>query len=157
MKYLLRASVVVVLVVVPSFAQTPVQIEAGGYGGVPLNSTLQQTFCCTTATAFVHYETEDASYITGLSAGVELYDRVHVAFGTMYMPVSFRRISTTCCPIANPTTTTHGTSWELPSVMDYRWLSGAARPFSGGRLVLHNRISGGDYQAAALVVSGGVE
>jgi len=33
MKYLLRASVVVVLVVVPSFAQTPVQIEAGGYGG----------------------------------------------------------------------------------------------------------------------------
>ncbi len=157
MKYLLRVCIVAALAVIPTFAQRPVKIEVGAYGGAPLNHTLQSNFCCTTAAAFFRYETEDASYITGLSAGVVLHDRVHVAFGAMYMPVAFRSIDTTCCPIANPTTSRHGTSWEFPLLGDYRWLSGAVRPFSGGGLVIDNRISGGDNQTPAPVVSGGVE
>ena len=157
MKYLLWVCILTVVAVIPMFAQSPVSIEVGVYGGVPLNHTLQSNFCCTTAAAFFHYETQDASYTTGASAGVVLYDRIHVSFGAMYMPVSFRSIGTTCCPLANPITTTHGTSWEFPLLGDYRWLSGAVRPFSGGGLVVRNRISGGDDQAPAPVVSGGVE
>jgi hypothetical protein len=127
MKYLLRVYIVAALVGIPAFAQTPVKIEVGAYGGVPLNSTLQQNFCCTTGTAFAHYETEDASYITGLSAGVLVFDRIHVAFGATYMPVSFRAVDTICCPLATRTTPIHGTSWEFPMLGDYRWLSGAVR------------------------------
>jgi hypothetical protein len=146
-----------VLAVVPALAQRPVKVEVGAYGGAPLKHTLQSSFCCTTAAAFFRYETEDASYITGLSVGAVLLDRVHIAFGAMYMPVSFRSIGTTCCPIAHPTTSRHGTSWEFPLLGEYRWLSGALRPFSGGGFVIHNRISGGDHQTPAPVVTGGVE
>lgn len=158
MKYLLSICIVVAFAVIPAFAQTPVSIEVGAFGGVPLNHTLQSEFCCTTATAFFGYATEDASYITGLSAGVVLWDRVHVAFGAMYMPVSYRATGTSCCPISHPTVSTHGTSWEFPLLGDYRWLSGPVRPFSGGGLVVHNRISGKrDDQTPAPVISGGVE
>jgi hypothetical protein len=131
MKYLLCVCILVALVVIPTFAQTPLRIEVGAYGGAPLNGTLQSNFCCTTGAAFFRYETEDASYLTGLSVGMVLHDRIHAAFGAMYMPVSFRSIGTTCCPIAHPITNTHGTSWEFPLLGDYRWLSGAVRPFSG--------------------------
>jgi hypothetical protein len=157
MKYLLWICILTAVAVIPTFAQRPVSIEVGAYGGVPLNHTLQNNFCCTTAIAFFRYETQDASYATGASAGVVLYDRIHVSFGAMYMPVSFRSIGTTCCPLSHPITTTHGTSWEFPLLGDYRWLSGAVRPFSGGGLVVRNRISGGDDQAPAPVISGGVE
>ena len=157
MKYLLWVLMLTAVAVIPTFAQRQVSIEVGAYGGVPLNHTLQSNFCCTTGTAFFRYETQDASYTTGASAGVVLYDRIHLSFGAMYMPVSFRSIGTTCCPLANPITTTHGTSWEFPLLGDYRWLSGAVRPFSGGGVVIGNRISAGDDQAPAPVVSGGVE
>jgi hypothetical protein len=157
MKYLLWVSILTAVTVIPTFAQRPVSIEVGAYGGVPLNRTLEPTFCCTTAAAFFHYETQDASYTTGVSAGVVVYDRIHASFNAMYMPVSFRSIGTTCCPLANPVATRHGTSWEFPLLGDYRWLSGAVRPFSGGGLVLHNRISGGDDQGPAPVITGGVE
>ena len=114
MKYLLWASMLIAVAVIPTFAQRQVSIEVGAYGGAPLNHTLQSNFCCTTATAFFRYETQDASYTTGVSAGIVLHDRIHVSFGAMYMPVSFSRIGTTCCPLANPISTTHGTSWEFP-------------------------------------------
>ena len=157
MKYFVKLCIVVAVAVIPTFAQRPVRIEVGAYGGAPLNHTLQSNFCCTTATAFFGYETEDASYITGLSAGVVVHDRIHVALAAMYMPVSFRSTGTECCPLAHPTASRHGTSWEFPLLGDYRWLSGALRPFSGGGLVISNRISGGDNQAPAPVLTGGVE
>ena len=157
MKYLLWVCVVAVLAVIPAFAQTPIRIEVSAYGGVPLNHTLRSVFCCTTAASFLSYSTDDASYITGLSAGVVLLDRIHVTFGAMYMPVSFRSTGTTCCPIAHPITSTHGASWEFPLLGDYRWLNGAVRPFSGGGLMIGNRTSGGQSQSPAPVVSGGVE
>jgi hypothetical protein len=157
MKYLLWVCIVTSVAVIPAFAQGPVSVEVGAYGGVPLSHTLEPTFCCTTAAAFFGYETQDASYTTGVSAGVVLHDRIHVSFGAMYMPVLFRSVGTTCCPLTHPVATTHGTSWEFPLLGDYRWLRGAVRPFSGGGLVLHNRISGGDEQGLAPVVSGGVE
>jgi hypothetical protein len=157
MKYLLSVCIVVALSVIPTFGQRPVNIEVSAYGGVPLDHTLQDNFCCTTAAAFFHHETKDASYVTGVSAGVVLYDHIHVSLGAMYMPVSFRSIGTTCCPLAYPVTSTHGTSWEFPLLGDYRWLRGAVRPFSGGGVVVGNRISGGDDQAPAPVISAGVE
>jgi hypothetical protein len=157
MKYLLWVCILTAVAVIPTFAQRPVSIEVGAYGGVPLNHTLEPTFCCTATAFFFRYETQNASYTTGVSAGVVLHDRIHASFSAMYMPVSFRSIGTTCCPLANPVATTHGTSWEFPVLGDYRWLSGAVRPFTGGGLVLHNRISGGDDQGPAPVVTGGVE
>src|SRR5262249_53061957 len=156
MKYLLWVCILTSVAVFPTFAQRPVSVELGAYGGAPLNHTLEPTFCCTTAAAFFGYETQDASYTTGVSAGVVLHDRIHVSLGAMYMPVSCS-IGTNCCPLTHPVATTHGTSWEFPLLGDYRWLSGAVRPFSGGGLVLHNRISGGDDQGLARIVSGGVE
>ncbi len=90
MKYLLSICIVVAFAVIPAFAQTLVSIEVGAFGGVPLNHTLQSEFCCTTAAAFFGYATEDASYITGLSAGVVLWDRVHVAFGALGISIAWR-------------------------------------------------------------------
>ena len=157
MKYFWWVCILTAAVVIPTFAQKPVTIEVAAYGGVPLNHTLEPTFCCTTAAAFFGFETQDASYTTGVSAGIVLHDRIHVSFGAMYMPVSFRGIGTTCCPLTHPISTTHGTSWEFPLLGDYRWLTGAVRPFSGAGLVVGSRVSGGDHQAPAPVISGGVE
>ena len=157
MRHLLWVCLVAVLVVIPAFPQTPVKIEVGAYAGVPLNHTLRSAFCCTTSAGFISHETDNASYITGLSAGVLVGDRIHVTFSAMYMPVSFRSIGTTCCPLAHPATSTHGTSWDFPLLGDYRWLNGAVRPFSGGGLVIGNRTSGGQSQSPDPVVNGGVE
>src|SRR5436190_2682114 len=110
--------VITLLTVVPGFGQTPISIEVSTHAGVPLNHTLNQAFCCTTAAGFIHYEPDDASYLAGLSAGVLLHDRVNIAFGAMYMPVSFRSIGTSCCPISHPETSEHGSSWEFPLLAD---------------------------------------
>jgi hypothetical protein len=161
MKCLFWASIVAVLASVPAFTQTH-RIEVTAYGGTPLNHTLQPAFCCTTAASFVSQQTDDAKYLMGLSAGVLLWDHIHVTFGATYMPVSFRSFGTTCCPLSHPVAPTHGTSWEFPLLGDYRWLKGAVSPFSGGGLVVWNRTSGhtnlsGESQFPAPVVNGGVE
>jgi hypothetical protein len=160
MKNLLSLCVVALLGLVPGFAQVDHKVEVSAYAGVPLNHTLRDAFCCSTAASFISHATDDASYITGLSAGVVLADRVHITFGAMYMPVSFREIGTVDIPpVRRVTSTTHGTSWEFPLLGDYRWLKGAVRPFSGGGFVIANRISGnpGTSQSPAPVLSGGVE
>ena len=157
MKTVLWIFLVILFSVMPAFAQGTVQIEATAYGGAPVYDSLKSAFCCTTGTAFVSYRPDSASYVAGLSSGVVLNDRLHVTFGAVYMPVSFVRRSTTCCPIANPETTEHGTSWEFPLLADYRWLKGSVRPFSGGGLILVSRLTRGPDQAPAPVVSGGVE
>lgn len=158
MAHLLRICLLIALcATVTGFAQGQIKIEVGAHGGIPLHRALTPAFCCTTGTAFTSHETEDSSYLAGLSAGIFLYDRVHVAFGATYMPVSFRTTVTTCCPLAHPTRSTHGTSWEFPLLADYRWLKGSLSPFSGGGVVVYNRTSGGQNQSPAPVVSVGVE
>ena len=155
MKTVLWIFLLILLGGIPAFAQKPVQIEVSAYGGVPLNYTLTQAFCCTTATQFVAYQPDDASYVLGLSSGVVLYDRVHVTFGATYMPVSFVWIG--FAPTAPGNVPVHGTSWDFPLLADYRWLKGSVRPFSGGGVVVHSRITEGPNQVPALVISGGVE
>jgi hypothetical protein len=145
------------LAVVPGFSQSPVAIEVGIHGGAPIAANLESAFCCTTGAAFVRVEPRDASYAGGLSAGVVLSDRFHFSFNATYMPVSFLTIGTTCCPIANPSFNTHGSSWEFPVLFDYRWLSGSLRPFTGGGLVVYNRTTGGEKQSPAPAISAGVE
>lgn len=162
MKYLLWLCVVAVPALVPGFAQTRDRVEVSAYVGVPLNHTLRDAFCCSTAALYISHATDDAPYITGLSAGFVLADRIHVTFGAMYMPVSFREFGTVDYPpVRRVTSTTHGTSWEFPLLGDYRWLHSAVRPFSGGGLVIANRTSGNQggepSQSPAPVVSGGVE
>jgi hypothetical protein len=161
-KYLLWLCVVAGLALVPGFAQTRHKIEVSAYVGVPLNHTLRDAFCCSTAALYISHATDDAPYITGLSAGFVLADRIHVTFGAMFMPVSFREIGTVDNPpVHRVTSTTHGTAWEFPLLGDYRWLNGAVRPFSGGGFVIANRTSGnqtyGPSQSPAPIVSGGVE
>jgi len=147
---------IIFLSVIPAFAQGP-QLEGSVYGGAPLNHTLREAFCCTTGVGFVFYYPDDAHYVVGLSAGIVLHDQIHVTIGATYMPVSFIRHGTTCCPISNPETTTHGTAWEFPLLADYRWLRGRVRPFSGGGLIVLSHVTEGPNQTPAPVVSGGVE
>ena len=156
MKYLHWLCLLLV-VAIPALGQDRISIDVGASGGVPLAHTLRSTFCCTTATAFVSIQTNDASYTMGLTGGAVLRDRIHISFSAMYMPVSFRSIGTTCCPLAHPIYNRHGTSWEFPLLADFRWLKGSLRPFSGGGMMLVNRTSAGENQSPAPVVSGGVE
>jgi hypothetical protein len=155
-----RFAVLCILIVLgapPVFSQSAVGFDMTLHAGVPLNDTLQPAFCCTTAAGFISHETDSASYLAGLSAGVLLRDRIQVTFGAVYIPVSFRTIGTTCCPIRNPVSPRRGTSWEFPLLGDYRWLSGSFRPFTGGGLVLANRTTGGKNQSPSPVLNGGVE
>ena len=132
-------------------------IEVGVYAGVPLKSTLKDAFCCTTAAGFIHNEVEDASYVVGASGGILLRDRFRFTFGATYMPVEFRTIGTSCCPISHPVSPKHGTAWEFPLLADYRLQVGPLRPFGGGGLVLYNRTTGGEDQSPSPMVSGGIE
>jgi hypothetical protein len=155
MKTVLWICMFILLGAIPAFAQGPFQIEVSAYGGVPLNSTLTQAFCCTTATGFVAYQPENAHYVVGLSSGVVISDRLHVTFGATYLPVSFIRIGFT--PTATLNEPAHGTSWDFPLLADYRWLKGSVRPYSGGGLVVLSRVTEGPNQALAPVITGGVE
>jgi len=159
MMCLLRTTGLILFVAIAAHAQSPFQIEVVSHGGIPLNDTLQPaTLPGASSAGFVSNRTERASYLTGVSAGALIRDRLHLAFGAMYMPVSFSRTGTTCCPVSTAVTThRRGTSWEFPLLASYRWGTRNLRPFSGGGLVLYNRTTGGENQAPAPVLSGGVE
>ena len=140
---------------IAAHAQSPIRIEVVGYGGFPLNKTLQPETCCGIRGTFVRHETDKASYTTGVSAGAVIRYRIHVSFGAMYMPVSYRE--TVTGPGSQSVTRRAGTSWEFPLLGHYRWGSGNLRPFTGGGLILHNRTTGGQKQAPGPVLSGGFE
>lgn len=150
MTSLVRAIGLILFVSIATHAQG-LQIEVVGHGGIPLNDTLQPEQSSGGAGLFVRRKTDRAAYMTGVSAGVVIRDRLHLAFGAMYMPVSF---TTT---VSTATGHTPGTSWEFPLIADYRWGSGVLRPFSGGGFVLYNRTTAGENQAPAPVLSGGIE
>ncbi len=142
---------------VPAWAQPAVHFDVGIHPGFPVTSTLRQAFCCTTSAGFISYETSDASYAAGLSAGGVFGDRLRVSLGATYMPVSFRSIGTSCCPISHPESSKHGTSWEFPLLADYQWLNGSVRPFAGGGMIVGSHLTGGAGQASGPVVTGGAE
>jgi len=156
-KYLLRTAALILFAAIAAHAESPLQIEVIDHGGIPLNDTLRNATSVGSAANFVHIQTDRAPYITGVSAGVLLRDRLHVAFGAVYMPVSYTWGGQTCCPVSWAEAHTRGTSWEFPLLGHYRWGSGDLRPLSGGGFVLHNRTSGVNKQPLAPVVSGGVE
>lgn len=122
-----------------------------------MNRTLGPEASSGGAAHFVQIQTDSAPYVTGVSAGVLLRDRLHLAFGAVYMPVSYTWSAATCCPVSRAVAHTRGTSWEFPLLGHYRWGSGDLRPLSGGGFVLYNRTSGANKQSLAPVVSGGVE
>jgi hypothetical protein len=133
-------------------AQRAVSIEVTPYAGVPIGPTLKSNICCSTA-QFVHHELDRAGYAGGLGAGVVLYDRVRVEFGAIYMPVSFKSVST-----ADPLTRSRGgASWELPLLATYRWPGKSWRPLTGGGVVVHSKTSGSFTQPAGLAFNWGVE
>ena len=77
------------------------------------------------------------------------------------MPVSIRTTVTNLRlpPIERTTTitSTHGTAWEVPASVVYRWMSGSIRPFTGGGLIVYNRTTSGIHQSPAGLVRGGIE
>jgi hypothetical protein len=136
------------------FGQRAPAIEVSVLAGVPLD-VVQSNICCSTA-SFVHQEVS-SNYVAGASFGVLLTEKWRVEFGASYMPFSYRTTGTTCCPISHPVNTTHGTAWELPALVTYRWSNSGLRPFSGGGFVVHDATSGSPSQAPAPVIRGGVE
>jgi len=157
MRYLLRTTALILFVAIAAHAESPLQIEVIVHGGIPLNRTLRPEASSGGAAHFVRIYTDKASYTTGVSAGVLLRDRLHLAFGAMYMPVSYTKSVQTCCPVSNPVGYIRGTSWEFPLLGHYRWGSGDLRLLSGGGFVLFNRTTGTNNQSPAPVLSGGVE
>src|SRR5688572_6045308 len=103
MTHLVRAIGLILCVSIATQAQG-LQIEVVGHGGIPLNDTLQPEQSSGGAGLFVHRQTDRAAYMTGVSAGVVIRDRLHLAFGAMYMPVSFTT------RVSGSTGHTHGTS-----------------------------------------------
>jgi hypothetical protein len=137
-------------------AQNIPAIEVSVFAGVPIQDVVQSNICCL-ASAFSSQQIEKPKYVAGASWSVLLTDRWRVEFGASYMPFSYRTTITTCCPMAHPVFTTHGTAWEFPALVTYRWTHWSVRPFSGGGFVVHNPTSGGANQSPAPVLRGGVE
>jgi len=126
----------------------------------PLNKVVQSNIP-SSASAVASQEIDPQSYLLGLSAGVIVHDRWRIEFGATYMPVSFR---TTVTDVRLPppfrtttTTTTHGTAWEMPASVVYRWMSGSMRPFSGGGVIVYNFTTTGVTQSPAPLARGGIE
>jgi len=143
-------------------AQNLPSFEITAIGGRPLNNVIQSNIP-SAASGFASQEIDPQTYLLGVSAGVVIRDRWRMEFGATYMPVTFRTtVANPGVPLPPPfrtttTTTTHGTAWEVPASVVYRWMSGSIRPFSGGGLVVWNGTTTGVNQSPAPLVRGGIE
>jgi len=160
-------------------AQPPVNIEIGFRAGVPftesLTSRLTGSAAFFSSTSFVK-----PGFTLGPTLGMIYHDQLEVEFDAIYTPIRIFG-SSTLGPSLQSSSTTRGSSWEFPLLVNYRFLRRPIRPFGGGGIVLGatlkgttetrtldsrtglESVSSGSFresamnQGAALVINGGLE
>jgi len=120
-------------------AQIPVELQFGLRTGVPfdvgLTSRLTGPASIFSAQAF-----DRSAFTLGPTVAALIHDRVAVEFDALYKPIKFRE--NVFSSITPSSSTTRGSSWEFPLLGNYRFLSGPARPFGGGGILLSATMSG---------------
>jgi hypothetical protein len=128
------------------FAQSDVNFDFGARAGVPITKPLSENDtgflngvpCCFSSTDSIA-----RTFIVGPAVAVRFFDRIRVEFDALYRPLrEVTEFSTFSAPITPITTTRiHGTLWDFPAMANYRFLSGAVRPYAGVGLVLLRSVS----------------
>jgi hypothetical protein len=160
-------------------AQPQVNVEIGFRSGVPFTDSL--TSRLTGAAAFFSSSSfVKPGYTLGPTLGMILNDQLEIEFDAIYKPVRFFG-SSTLGPGLQSSSTTRGSSWEFPLLVNYRFLRRQIRPFGGSGIVMGALLKGatdtrtmdsrtgvesfssGPFrdsvmnQGAALVINGGLE
>ncbi len=160
-------------------AQPPVNFEIGFRSGVPFTDSLTSSLTGV-ASVFSSSSFVKPGFTLGPTLGMILHDQLEVEFDAIYKPIRFFGTST-IGPTLHSSSTTRGSSWEFPLLVNYRFLRRPIRPFGGGGIVLGSILDGttetrtldsstgveafssGPFrgsvmnQGAALVISGGLE
>jgi hypothetical protein len=151
-------TVAVCLISMPdAFPQSRLEFEFGVRMGAPINQPYESHFFMSPGFVFTE-SIERPKFTVGPTFSAVLFDRVLVEFDALRTPIRFT--TQTNAPFGANITTTHGSSWTFPLVIDYRFLRGALRPYGGGGMVLgqlDRNESGLPEQAPAYVVNTGLE
>ena len=121
------------------FAQSEVNFDLGTRAGVPITKPLaeSETLCCFTST-----DSLARTFIVGPAFGVTFFDRMRVEFDVLHRPWrQAGEISTFPATTPSSTTRIDGTLWDFPVMANYRFLTGAVRPYAGAGLVLLRSVS----------------
>jgi len=126
-------------------AQRHVDFEFGIRTGVPITKPLSRVStgfrdgipCCGILT-----ESFPTTLIVGPTAGIVIRDRVQVEVEALYRPLRLSMDSASLDSPSSSVTRTRGSLWDFPLVANYRFFSGAVRPYGGGGLVLATWESG---------------
>jgi hypothetical protein len=127
------------------FAQSEVNFDFGVRAGVPITKPLAESAtelvngvpCCFTSTDSIA-----RTFIVGPAFGVTFFDWMRVEFDVLHRPWrQAGEISTFPATTPSSTTRIDGTLWDFPVMANYRFLSGAVRPYAGAGLVLLRSVS----------------
>jgi hypothetical protein len=127
------------------FGQSGLNLDFGARAGVPITKPLAESEtalvngvpCCFTSTDSIA-----RTFIVGPAFGLTFLDRIRVEFDALHRP--WREVhETSTFPPTTPSSTTRidGTLWDFPVMANYRFLSGAVRPYAGAGLVLLRSVS----------------
>ena len=135
--------------------QSPVSFEFGIRAGVPLMKNLRPSSfsCCGTVSIVT---SERPLYTVGPTFGAVLYDRISVQFEALYKPVESRFSLFPPSPMFTSSSTTRGSSWEFPLLLNYRFRRGTMRPYAGVGIVIGERVSTVTESRTTNLVSGTV-
>ena len=114
-------------------AQPPVNFEIGFRPGVPFTDLLTSRLTGA-ASVFSSSSFQKPGYTVGPTLGMILNDQLEIEFDAIYKPVRFFG-SSTLGPNLQSSSTTRGSSWEFPLLVNYRFLRRQIRPFGGGGIV----------------------
>jgi outer membrane protein W len=131
------------------FGQTGVNFDFGARAGVPITKPLarSEALCCFTFTDAIA-----RTFIAGPAFGVTFFDRMRVEFDGLHRPWREVEEDSTfpTAPVTTVSTTRiDGTIWDFPVTANYRFLSGAIRPYAGAGLVLLRSVSATEQMTRA--------
>jgi hypothetical protein len=117
-----------------------VSFEFGIRTGVPLMKNLRPSAfsCCGTVSIVT---SEKPLYTVGPTFGATLYDRISLQFEALYKPVESRFSLFPSSPTFTSSSTTRGSSWEFPLLLNYRFGRGPLRPYGGVGIVMGEMVS----------------
>jgi len=114
-------------------AQHPLNFEIGFRSGVPFTESLSSRLTGVAA-AFSSASSVKPGFTVGPTFGVILHDQIAVEFEAIYKPIRFYE-SVRTGPVLQSFSTTRGSSWEFPLLVNYRFFRRPIRPFGGGGIV----------------------
>jgi hypothetical protein len=121
-------------------AQRPLNFEVGFRSGVPFTNLLSSRLTGVAA-AFSSATFVKPGFSVGPTFGVILHDQIAIEFDAIYRPIRFFGSSRTG-PTLQSLSTTRGSSWEFPLLVNYRFFRRPIRPFGGGGILVGATLDG---------------